>query len=146
MEYLIGIALAATVAAFAAGTGLAGERAFYPTVAIVVASYYDLFATLGADPQAIVVESLAGIVFVVLAVLGFRVHPAYAAAALVGHGLFDLVHPHAIDNPGVPAWWPGFCMAFDVALGAIVLLRLRRTSAASGVGGAASRPALHKVP
>jgi hypothetical protein len=34
-----------------------------------------------------------------------------------------------IDNPGVPAFWPGFCMAFDVVAAAylaVLLVRRRR--------------------
>jgi len=37
-----------------------------------------------------------------------------------------MVHSFLIENPGVPHWWPGFCLVFDVVLGgflAMVLLR-----------------------
>jgi hypothetical protein len=34
--------------------------------------------------------------------------------ALAAHGIFDLVHGSAIPNPGVPTWWPEFCLAYDV--------------------------------
>src|SRR3954470_5341909 len=44
MAYLVGAGLALVVAAFAALTGLDRDRAFYATVLIVVAHYYDLFA------------------------------------------------------------------------------------------------------
>ena len=36
------------------------------------------------------------------------------AAGLALHGLFDFVHGHVVDNPGMPAWWPAFCGAYDV--------------------------------
>ena len=39
MEYLIGVTLTLAVAAFAAVVGFDRERAFYPTVLIVIASY-----------------------------------------------------------------------------------------------------------
>ncbi|MEO8543447.1 MAG: hypothetical protein ABJA49_07430 [Betaproteobacteria bacterium] len=126
MEYLIGITLALALIAFAGITGLADERAFYPTVAIVVASYYVLFAAMGSDYHALLPESVAGFAFLLLAVLGFKTRLEYVVVALVGHGIFDLLHPHIIANAGVPRWWPGFCMAFDVVLGGLVLLRLRR--------------------
>ena len=53
-------------------------------------------------------------------------------ATLVGHGVFDFVHHRLIENPGVPPWWPGFCLAFDVAAGgflAVLLVRRKDWSA-----------------
>ena len=47
MGYLIGLLLSVAVAAFATVTGLDRERGFYPTVLIVIASYYVLFALMG---------------------------------------------------------------------------------------------------
>src|SRR5689334_18548816 len=47
MEYAIGIVLALIVSCFARVTGLDRDRAFYSTLAIVVASYYVLFAAMG---------------------------------------------------------------------------------------------------
>jgi hypothetical protein len=34
--------------------------------------------------------------------------------ALAGHGIFDLVHGGLIANPGVPEWWPPFCLGYDL--------------------------------
>ena len=44
MEYVIGLFLSFAVAGLAAIVGLDREPAFYPTVLIVIASYYVLFA------------------------------------------------------------------------------------------------------
>jgi hypothetical protein len=126
MEYIVGLLLAAAVAGFAALAGFDCERAFYPTVVIVVASYYILFAVMGASERTLIAEIAATCVFAALAVLGSRRWPWLIAVALVGHGIFDSVHHLLIANPGVPKWWPGFCMAFDVALGALLALRLLR--------------------
>jgi hypothetical protein len=49
MEYLIGLILSLAVAGFAAVIGFDRERAFYPTVLIVIATYYVLFAAMGAS-------------------------------------------------------------------------------------------------
>ena len=46
MEYLIGLLLASAVAGMAAIVGLDRDRAFYPTVLSVIASYYVLFAVM----------------------------------------------------------------------------------------------------
>src|SRR3954470_24848008 len=45
---------------------------FYPTVLIVVASYYILFAAMRADGHAIGVEIVACVVFSVVAIAGFK--------------------------------------------------------------------------
>jgi hypothetical protein len=42
MEYLIGLILSLAVAGFAAIIGFDRQRAFYPTVLIVIASYYSI--------------------------------------------------------------------------------------------------------
>jgi hypothetical protein len=39
-------------------------------------------------------------------------------AGLAGHGIFDAFHPNILDSPGVPVWWPAFCLAFDVGVAA----------------------------
>jgi hypothetical protein len=40
--------------------------------------------------------------------------------------MFDFVHHFFIDNPGVPHWWPGFCLAFDAILGLFLAVCLIR--------------------
>ena len=83
---------------------------------------------MGGSGRTIVVESLVAAAFATAAVVGFRTSVWIVVAALVGHGLMDIVHHEIIANPGVPAWWPGFCMAFDVVAGGLlaVLLLTRR--------------------
>jgi len=128
MEYLIGVILTLAVAAFAFLVGFDRERAFYPTVLIVIASYYALFAVMGASRRTLIIESVLAGIFVLFAVLGFKRNYWLVVAALVGHGVFDLVRHFFIDNPGVPQWWPGFCLASDVVVGAwvAVLIITRR--------------------
>ena len=124
MEYAIGLILSLAVAAFATLVGFDRERTFYPTVLIVVASYYVLFAAMGASWQTLIVEIGVAGGFLVVAVLGFRGNFWLIAAALIGHGVFDFVHHLFIDNPGVPHWWPGFCLAFDALFGGFLAVRL----------------------
>jgi hypothetical protein len=66
------VLLAFTVGLLATAIGLDRDRAFYPTVTIVIASYYALFAGMGASTHALVLESLVGAVFLAVAVAGFR--------------------------------------------------------------------------
>jgi hypothetical protein len=124
VEYLIGVLLAGAVVVFSALIGLDRERSFYATVLIVVASYYALFAIMGGSRHALIIEILAASFFCVFAAFGFKGSLWLLAVGLVGHGLFDFVRQGFIDNPGVPRWWPGFCMAFDVIFGLWLVVRL----------------------
>ena len=126
MEHAIGLILSLAVAAFATVVGFDRERAFYPTVLIVIASYYVLFAAMGASRHVLTVEIVVAGGFLAVAVLGFRTNYWLVVAALVGHGVFDYVHHLFIDNPGVPHWWPGFCLAFDALFGVFLAVRLIR--------------------
>jgi hypothetical protein len=125
MAAIIGICLALAVGLFAAVVRLDRDRAFYPTVTIVVATYYVLFAILGGSRDALFMELGGAALFVIAAVIGFRGSLWITAAALAGHGLFDFVHARAIADPGVPHWWPAFCGAYDVVAGAFLAWRLR---------------------
>ena len=118
---------------FATGTGLDRDRAFYPVVTIVVASYYALFAVMGASTDALVLELLFSTVFLAAAVWGFKSSLWLIVAALVAHGTFDLGHGIVVSNPGVPRWWPQFCLTFDATLAAYLawLLRSGRLRAAA---------------
>jgi hypothetical protein len=129
MEYLIGLLLGLFIGGLTAATGLDRERGFYPTVVIVVAAYYVLFAAMGATGRILAMEVLLAFAFLILALVGFKKNLWLVVAALVAHGLFDSVHHFFIDNPGIPRWWPGFCMTIDVALGAWWAVRLKLLSA-----------------
>ena len=133
MDYLIGIALALATGVFGTVVGFDRERGFYPVVLVVIASYYALFAVMGGSMGALAVEVGVMAGFVTLAVIGFRRAPWLVVAGLAGHGVLDMVHPHLVTNPGVPAWWPMFCMAFDVAAAGYLAVRLLRDRRATGL-------------
>jgi hypothetical protein len=126
MDYLIGLILALSVAGLAAIIGFDRERVFYPTLLIVIGSYYALFAVMAASMRALVIESVVAGGFLLLAVVAFKRNLWFVVAAIIGHGVFDFTHHMFIKNPGVPQWWPGFCLAFDVTLGALLSMRLIR--------------------
>jgi hypothetical protein len=128
---LVGVLLALAVGLMATGVGLDRDRAFYPTVAIVVASYYALFAVVGQSTDALVLEILLGAVFLAAALSGFRSSLWIVAAALAGHGILDFAHDRVVSNPGVPLWWPAFCAGYDVTAAAYLgwLLRSGRIRA-----------------
>ena len=127
MPYLAGFVLEVLVSGLAAVIGLDRDRAFYPTVLVVVASYYVLFAVMGGSGHAVGMETLVMAGFLVVAVIGFKKNLWLVVAALAGHGIFDFFHAHVVANPGVPSWWPGFCLAFDITVAACLAWLLGRS-------------------
>ena len=126
LPYVVGLVLSIGVALFARRVGFDRDRAFYPTVLIVVASYYVLFAVMSGSAQTVLLESIIMTLFTVAAVAGFKVSPWIVVAALAGHGIQDAVHGHIVANAGVPGWWPAWCLAYDVgAAGALVWTLMR---------------------
>lgn len=128
MEYAAGAIGAVCVGLFATWVGLDRERSFYPVVLIVIATYYLLFAVNSAQPSALLAESIPAATFIAAAAIGFRKSLWIVVAGLALHGVFDFFHPAAITNPGVPPWWPGWCLAYDVSA-ALYLSALIRTRA-----------------
>ena len=118
MEFLIGAVLALSIGLFATLIGLDRDRAFYPTVMLVIASTYALFAAMGASTQALMHESIPIVAFVAASIAGFKRSLWWVVAALAAHGVFDFFHGRVIENPGVPTWWPDFCLAYDVVAAA----------------------------
>lgn len=132
MEYLIGLVFSLAVAGAATVIGFDRDRSFYPTVLIIIAMVYVLFAAMDPSGQSLLVESLVSGAFFLLAVIGFKTDLWLVAA--VGHGAFDLVHHILVNNRAVPHWWPGFCMAVDVVLGVFSGVLLARRSHSSRQG------------
>ena len=126
MEHLIGAGVGVGVSAFAALSGFDRERGAYPLMLIVIAGYYDLFAAMAGSLQAFACESVPLAGFAAIAIVGFKRDLRLLVFALAGHGVFDLIHPHLIDNAGVPGWWPSFCMTCDFTMAAAFAWRLTR--------------------
>jgi hypothetical protein len=129
MEYLVGIVLALAISIGASAIGMDRERSFYPTVLAVVATYYALFAIMAGSTHALLSEAVPIAVFLLTAGIGFKKGLWWVAIGLIAHGLFDFVHRDLISNPGVPAWWPGWCMSYDVTAGAYLAFLLKRSNA-----------------
>ena len=124
MALAIGALLAFVVGLFATVSGFDRDRAFYPTVTIVIAFIYALFAVMGASTPALVLESLIGGAFLAAALVGFRSSLWIVVIALAAHGVFDFAHGTVVSNPGVPPWWPAFCLAYDVTAAGYLAWRL----------------------
>lgn len=128
LEYAIGVVLALAIGLFATLVGFDRDRTFYPTVTVVIASYYALFAVVGGAPRELWLETAFIAAFAGLAVAGFKKSLWFVVAALFLHGVFDLVHGKLVENPGVPVWWPGFCLAYDLGAAGYLAMLLRRSN------------------
>jgi hypothetical protein len=131
MPVFFGIGLAVTAGLSARLIGFDRDRAFYPVVLTVIASYYVLFAVMAGDGADLLVDLATFALFAALAAAGFRTSLWVVVAGLAMHGLFDLTRGLLPGGEGVPAWWPSFCLAYDLsaALGLSAILALGRRSA-----------------
>jgi len=129
LPYVVGIVLSIGVAWFARWVGFDRDRAFYPAVLIVIASYYVLFAVMSGSVETVIQESIVMTVFAVAAVMGFKGSAWIIVAALAAHGVQDAVHSRIVANAGVPAWWPAWCLAYDVGAAAALAWLLTRAKA-----------------
>jgi hypothetical protein len=136
MEYFLGFIIASVVSSLASLVGFDKERGFYAVVLIVIASYYVLFAAIGAPLSTLAEELLPLTFFVLIAVVGFKGSPWLIVAGLAAHGVYDILHPHLIDNPGVPIWWPSFCLAYDLTAALYLAWLLKNRD---------GQPARHKI-
>lgn len=128
MALIVGIILALAVGLFAHAVGFDRDKAFYPVVLIIIASYYVLFAVIGGEARELLVETAIFGLFAAVAVAGFRFSSWVLVAGLVSHGLFDFVRQSFLEGRGVPRWWPGFCLGYDLtaAAGLATLLLVKR--------------------
>jgi hypothetical protein len=128
---VIGIVASAGVAVFARCVGLDRDRAFYPTVVIVVALYCVLFAVMSGSVRTVLLEFVVMSLFAAAAAVGFKSSAWIVVAALAGHGIFDAVHGHIIEN-ALPPLGAGLVFWCDVGTAAWLRSCTKRGGAASG--------------
>lgn len=100
MPFIVGLLPSAAVAVFARTTDFDRDRAFYPTVLIVAAHYYVLFAAMGAPGDVLLLEAVVMAGFVGTAVAGFKSSTWIVVGGLAGHGVFDLLRGDLLVNAG----------------------------------------------
>lgn len=132
MPYVVGVVLSVGVAFLARSVGLDRDRAFYPTVLIVIASYYVLFAAMAGSVETVLLESVVMVGFATAAVAGFKSSTWIVVGGLAGHGVFDVLHGKILENAGVPVWWPAFCLAYDLGAAACLAWLVKRGHATNG--------------
>lgn len=134
MDIVLGIVLALVTGACGTLVAFDRERGFYPLILIVIATYYILFAVIGMSASAVVLETLIAAAYVAIAVMGHQRTLWIVVAGLAIHGVFDLLHGQLISNPGVPSFWPRFCLSYDfVAAGYLAVLLLHRKPAVAPI-------------
>ena len=138
MEYGIGIVVALLTIAAGRVVGFDRDRAFYPTVLIVTASYYVLFAAVGSEPHDAWLEVWFAAVFAAAAIRGFTASPWWIIAGFLGHAVFDVARPF-FGHSHAPATWPGFCMAYDIVAAAGLALLVRMGALSSRGEGVPAR-------
>jgi drug/metabolite transporter (DMT)-like permease len=124
----VGLVIALAVGILATVTRMDRDRALYPAMLIMIAALYGLFGAIDGTPGVIATEVAGMAPFAVLALLGFRRSLWIVVFALAGHGVYDLVHPRIVTDTGVPAWWPVFCLAYDVTAALYLAVLLRRST------------------
>src|SRR4029450_11446082 len=98
LPFVVGIVLSAVVAVFARQVGLDRDRAFYPTVMIVIGFYYGLLGGVGGGGETVLLECVVMSLFAIAAVVGFKSNTWIVVAALAGHGVFDTFHGYVLEN------------------------------------------------
>jgi hypothetical protein len=95
-------------------------------VLVVIASYYVLFAVMNGSGTALAIEIGVAFAFALIALAGLRNGAMIAAIGIALHGGYDFVHSLMLGAHGAPDWWPAFCGAIDLVLGAAILIARRR--------------------
>jgi hypothetical protein len=131
LPLLVGLAIAPAVAVFAMLVGFDRDRSFYPVTLVVIGSLYMLFAAIAGGGGLLAAEAPGMLLFGAAAVVGFRTNLWIVVAGLFCHGLFDAIHGEIVANPGVPLWWPAFCLGYDATAAACLALKIWRSPAGS---------------
>lgn len=101
----------------------------YPFTLLTLPLIYIFFAIYGNDFQALKLETLIGLPFLIVAVICFKKdvrNSAYIMAlAWLLHGVYDALHPTLFHNAGAPLWWPAFCGSVDIVVGIYLILLAR---------------------
>lgn len=98
----------------------------YPLVLSTYPLFYFAFAIVASDPAALMQELKYAIPIFVICIVTAIKDIKYSAFVLslgyIGHGIYDAVHIHLFENPGMPIWWPEFCATVDIIMGLYLMV------------------------
>lgn len=107
------------------------DHAFWRTGLVVAAIIYVVFSLFGGSLPWILTELGGVALYMGFAILSKRYNLLFLALGWGLHVLWDVLL-HAGGTPAfVPAWYPGVCLGFDIAIaGYVVWLKRRRGAGA----------------
>ena len=88
-----------------------------------------VYLASSAGPQTLMLEFVGIAAFLLVSLLGIKTTLWWVVGALAVHGVFDWFHGRLIADPGVPSWWPMFCLTSwqrRISRGFWVVLRYRQ--------------------
>ncbi len=98
----------------------------YPLVLSTYPMFYFGFAIYASDQAALMQELKYAIPIFIICIVTAIKNTKYSAFVLslgyIGHGIYDAVHIHLFENPGMPIWWPEFCGTVDIIMGLYLIL------------------------
>jgi uncharacterized protein DUF6010 len=134
LQISLGIVFGAALVLIARSRGPRGESTVLASGLVATALLYVAFAVLGgASLRWSALEFMGVLAFGTLAWLGVRRSPPWLALGWATHVGWDVgLHLGAGAPPFVPAFFPTFCIGFDLVVAAYVLSRVhaRRASGA----------------
>jgi hypothetical protein len=126
---IVGVAGGGLTALIAWSPFIPDPLAFHSVNLAMIGAIYMGFAFSDGRPSIVILELSAATAFIVLALLGMWLAPAFIAVGLVLHGFWDLAHrPRAITTK-LPSWHPPFCAAYDFVFAGAFLVLARELAA-----------------
>ncbi len=120
---LIGSALAGVTLLLLSALPSQHGIALLAVILAAAAAVYAGSALAEAQKGVLQLETSVFIIVASTAVLGLWYSPLFLAVGYIGHGVWDaLHHPHRIGAPA-GAWFPPFCMVYDLIVGAFILVK-----------------------
>jgi hypothetical protein len=97
--------------------------AFFAVFLGMVAGVYLGFALSDGRLSIFNAEYVGLVIYGAAAVLSLTLNePLFLVGGYVGHGLWDAIHPHAVDTR-MPWWYVPMCIGFDFVFGIYILIR-----------------------
>lgn len=119
-------------------TRLERKPSAYPLLLATFPAYYCVFAIYASDYDALAMEFLVGITFLLIAYTAYKLNNLVGllilATGYIIHAVYDVIHESIFSNAGTPLWWPEFCGAVDFLIGVYLLyfafsIKTRKTNA-----------------
>ncbi len=123
--FIAGIIISIYVVVRFKKTKLEKRKWAYPAFLATFPIYYWVFAIYAADYSALINEIGAGLAFLLLAYMAYRLNSVSGlillATGYILHAGYDVIHDSLFINLGTPPWWPEFCGSVDVLIGIYLL-------------------------